>query len=68
MKEQRVRSIAKTATWRIIATVTTAILVYVFTGNFAIAISIGSVEVVSKVLLYYLHERTWDRSAWGKKS
>ena len=59
------RSITKTITFRIIATLTTMILVYIFTRSLALANTIGVLDLVSKLILYYLHERAWDRVKWG---
>ena len=61
------RSITKTITFRIIATLTTMILVYIFTRSLALANTIGVLDLVSKLILYYLHERAWDRVKWGMK-
>ena len=63
--ESRKRTIAKTISWRIVATITTAMLVYLFTGNFTIAIEVGALEAVLKLLFYYFHERGWSHIAWG---
>ena len=63
--ERKQRSLAKAITWRICATITTIILVLVFTGNLLIALSVGSVEVIAKLIIYYLHERAWGSIAWG---
>lgn len=52
-------SIYKTITWRIVGTVDTMFISYLLTGKLNIAISIGGIEVVSKMILYYLHERAW---------
>lgn len=43
------------------------LLVYIFTGTIKIALAIGGLEVVLKVLIYFLHERTWDKIRFGKK-
>jgi len=43
------------------------LLVYIFTGTVKIALAIGGLEVVLKMLIYFLHERTWDRIRYGKK-
>ena len=59
------RTVAKTISWRIIATITTALLVYIFTGDFTIAVEVGALEAVLKLLFYYLHERGWSHIAWG---
>ncbi len=66
-KETKKRAIAKTISWRITATLTTALLVYLFTGELGIAISVGLLEILAKMALYYIHERVWDKSHFGKK-
>jgi uncharacterized membrane protein len=53
------RHLAKTITWRIIGTIDTIILSWLITGQFKIGLAIGGVEVISKMILYYLHERAW---------
>lgn len=65
--ESNGRSIVKTISWRLLATLTTAALVYAFTGKLNIAIAVGGIEVVLKLLLYYFHERTWNKIPYGKK-
>jgi adenylylsulfate kinase len=60
------RSIVKTVTWRIIATMTTVTLVYIFFRKLEIAAAIGGIEVVLKLIFYFIHERAWDRVRWGK--
>lgn len=64
-RERIRRSAVKTATWRVTASVDTMILAYIFTGNIGTAISIGGLEVITKLALYFLHERAWARVAWG---
>ena len=59
------RSIAKTFSWRILATLTTMALVFAGTGHFEIAISIGVAEFFIKMIVYYGHERAWARIPWG---
>ena len=66
-KESNGRSIIKTISWRLIATLTTAILVYIFTNNFYWALSIGGIEIIVKMLMYFFHERAWNRVKAGKK-
>ena len=65
--ESNVRSVVKTLSWRVIATGTTATIVWLFTGELVLAVAIGGVEAVSKMLLYYIHERGWDRIRLGRK-
>jgi uncharacterized membrane protein len=59
------RSGVKTATWRVTASLDTMLLAWIFTGNIGTAISIGGLEVITKLFLYYLHERAWARIKWG---
>ena len=66
-KETNTRSIVKGVSWRIIATSTTIIIVYVFFGRLDLAIAAGLIETVIKVALYWLHERVWFKIHWGKK-
>ncbi|MCQ0111120.1 Uncharacterized membrane protein [Zhouia amylolytica] len=54
-------SVLKTISWRIIGTIDTMIISYILTGNFTVALGIGGIEVVSKMILYYLHERAWNK-------
>ena len=53
------RHILKTISWRIIGTLDTMILSWIITGNWKVGVTIGGVEVVTKMILYYLHERAW---------
>jgi adenylylsulfate kinase len=65
MKETHKRSIMKSLTWRFLATVTTMTLVYIYTGNLEIMVSVGFFEVIAKLTIYYLHERAWNIVKWG---
>ena len=63
------RHILKTITWRIIGTLDTMILSWLITGNWKWGIAIGGVELITKMVLYYLHERAWYRfSNFGIKN
>lgn len=64
--ESNLRSLAKTISWRAIGTLDTILISYLVTGEVAMALSIGSVEVVSKMVLYYLHERAWANVKFKK--
>ena len=57
--ETRSRSLAKAISWRIFATITTMLLVFAFTGNLVISESVGLAELVSKIVIYYVHERPY---------
>lgn len=65
-KEAPVRSIAKAITWRIIGTIDTTMLGWLISGSFATGLKIGGLEVLTKMFLYYLHERAWTNIKWGK--
>ena len=63
------RHLLKTITWRIIGTLDTMILSWIITGSLKIGVAIGGVEVITKMILYYLHERAWYKfSNFGIKS
>ncbi len=59
------RSGAKAFTWRALASFDTAVLAFIFTGNLAMAASIGGGEILTKLLLYFAHERIWARIGFG---
>jgi len=63
--ESRKRHIAKTITWRLIGTVDTMLLAWIISGNPLIGLKIGFAEVVTKMILYYIHERFWYKSNYG---
>lgn len=56
------RHLLKTISWRTVGTLDTIILTWIITGNAFTGIKIGIAEVVTKMILYYLHERVWYRS------
>lgn len=66
--ETSTRSVAKTISWRIVATLTTATIVWLVTGRLTLAVAIGGIEAASKMVLYYGHERMWDRIRSGRKT
>jgi uncharacterized membrane protein len=53
------RHIAKTITWRLVGTIDTVILSWIISGNPMIGLKIGGAELITKMLLYYFHERVW---------
>jgi Predicted membrane protein (DUF2061). len=60
------RSIAKSISWRIVGTIDTIIISWIVTGTLTLAFSIGMVELVTKMILYFFHERVWNSIKWGK--
>ena len=65
--ETSTRSVLKTISWRVVATLTTATIVWLVTGRLTLALAIGGIEAVSKMVLYYGHERLWDRIRVGRR-
>lgn len=55
------KAILKAVTWRLLGTTSTIILFYVMTGDFSIGLSFGGIDVTIKFILYYIHERLWDK-------
>ena len=62
---EKKRHILKTITWRIVGTLDTMVIGWLISGDPMIGLSIGGVEVVSKMVLYYLHERAWYKCKYG---
>ena len=60
------RTIAKTMTWRVTASLTTFLIAWMLTGDLLIGASIGSIEGIVKIFLYYFHERIWNNVSWAK--
>ena len=58
-RDKHKKSIAKAFTWRIIATLTTGVLVFVFTGKLDLAVEVGIFDFALKLFFYYMHERAW---------
>ncbi|MGY8918463.1 MAG: DUF2061 domain-containing protein [Flavobacteriales bacterium] len=62
------RHVFKTITWRIVGTLDTFLLSWLITGNIKIGLTIGGVEIITKMILYYFHERLWyNLSKFGVK-
>lgn len=66
MPDRHSRSIVKAISWRMTGTVDTVVISWLVTGKLTFAITIGSVELFTKIMLYYLHERMWDRISFGQ--
>ena len=58
------RTMAKTITWRITASLTTFLIAWILTGDILVGASIGSIEAIAKIFLYYFHERIWININW----
>ena len=65
MIANKTRSFVKAITWRILASADTFLISYIITGKLSWAGSITLLEIITKTVLYYLHERGWNRVSWG---
>lgn len=64
--EKPIRSIVKSLSWRTVGTIDTILISWIVTGTLSLAFSIGAIELVTKMVLYFLHERLWNSIVWGK--
>jgi len=65
--ERKRRSIAKTISWRAIGTIDTILISWIVVGNINFAVTIGGVELFTKMTLYFLHERAWNKCNYGRE-
>ena len=61
------RSLVKAYSYRCCGTMTTMIISYIVTGKIIVSLAIGGTEMVVKPLVYWCHERVWNKVSWGKK-
>jgi len=61
----KTRSILKAISWRIVGTIDTMCLGWIITGSPIVGLKIGALELITKFVLYYLHERVWLRNKYG---
>jgi uncharacterized membrane protein len=61
------RSLVKTVSWRITGSSATFLIAYLMTGNLAVAGVIGGAQMITNTILYYFHERIWNRIGWGQQ-
>jgi uncharacterized membrane protein len=66
-RESQTRSLAKAVSWRVTGTIDTFVISAIVTGKLTVAGSIAATELLTKVLLYYFHERAWAAISWGLK-
>lgn len=64
-RSQHKRSIAKAITWRITGSIDTFVIAWVITGSAHKGAAIGATEIITKTVLYYIHERGWNRVSFG---
>jgi len=66
--ESHLRTILKTVTWRIIATITAVIVTYYYTHDWRLSLVAGGVMAIFKTIFYYIHERVWNLIHWERKT
>jgi uncharacterized membrane protein len=67
MIEERKRSVLKAFSHRFVSTCYTTAIAFAVTGRIRVAVSVGLVEIFTKPLLYYIHERVWDKIKFGRR-
>jgi len=65
-REPHVRSIAKAVSYRVLGTSLTVVSAWMLTSQWSVAAGLGLVDCVGKIVVFYLHERLWDRIDWGR--
>ncbi len=66
MTESHARSFAKAVSYRLLGSAATALVVYFFSGNMPLSASVGGLDMVVKIALYFLHERIWNYIPFGR--
>ena len=66
-RETPARSMMKAVSWRVTGTVATTALVFLFTRKFSLSLAVGGLEFVSKIGMFWAHERVWDRLRFGRE-
>jgi adenylylsulfate kinase len=65
--ESRARSIVKAVSYRILGSITTGLIVFVITGKADLSLGVGGLDMAAKIAVYFVHERIWDRIAFGRE-
>ena len=67
VRDSHFRSIVKAVSWRVTGSIDTFVLSFIFTGSVKVAGSIAGAEAITKMILYYLHERAWTAIRWNQQ-
>ena len=67
MSDTAVRSLAKAISWRVTGTIDTFVISWLITGQVLLASGIAFTEIITKVFLFWFHERVWNCIMWGRK-
>lgn len=65
--ETTARSIAKAVSYRLLGSISTGLIVYFLSGDLKVSAGVGLLDIVSKLALYYLHERVWNHISFGRQ-
>jgi len=65
--ETHIRSVVKAVSWRLTGSLDTLIISWIVTGSIGMATSITVIEIVTKIVYYWIHERVWDQIKWGRQ-
>ncbi|UCC32960.1 MAG: DUF2061 domain-containing protein [Candidatus Bathyarchaeota archaeon] len=68
MADSARRSLAKTLSWRVIATLTTTIIAFLFLGDITVSTALAIALNIIKGAIYFFHERIWEKADWGKSN
>ncbi len=66
MRDGHRRSLGKTISYRVSSSILTVLVVFIITGKYSISLAIGGIDAIVKIVWYYLHERLWNHTNWGK--
>ncbi len=64
--EKKRRSVVKTVSWRTVGTIDTIIISWIVIGDINFAVTIGGIELFTKMILYFFHERAWNKINFGR--
>ena len=65
--ETNARSVAKAVSYRMLGSLSTAAIVFVFSGDLKVSAGVGFLDMIVKIVLYYLHERLWNYVPYGRQ-
>ena len=66
MNEKHKRSMVKTVSWRVTGTTSTAIIAWAVTGDLTAAGTLALIQAIANTMLYYIHERIWNKTDFGR--
>jgi uncharacterized membrane protein len=67
LSDNNSRSIAKAVSYRLFGSIVTFLIAFVLTGSLAISSAVGIADLFAKTILFYLHERIWNKIPWGRQ-